>query len=49
MKVWKHNSLRTLAMNKSLVLASLVAAVALSACGKKEAPPPASKPGRMPS
>ena len=49
MKVWKHNSLRTLAMNKSLVLASLVAAVALSACGKKEAPPPAPAPAAAPA
>jgi hypothetical protein len=32
-------------MNKSLLLASMVAAVALAACGKKEeAPAPASAP-----
>ena len=31
-------------MNKSLLLASLVAAVALSACGKKEEPKPAPAP-----
>lgn len=43
----RHFSLRT-QMNKSLLLASLVAAVALTACGKKEeAPAPA--PAAMPA
>lgn len=37
-------------MNKSLLLASLVAAVALSACGKKEeAPAPAPAPAAAPA
>ncbi|GMV47357.1 MAG: hypothetical protein AMXMBFR66_27550 [Pseudomonadota bacterium] len=49
MKVSTHNSLRTLAMNKSLVLASLVAAVALAACGKKEEPAPAPAPAAAPA
>ena len=37
-------------MNKSLVLAAVVAAFALSACGKKEAPPaPAPVAAPMPA
>lgn len=38
------NSSRTLKMNKSLVLAAIVAAAALAACGKTEAPAPAPTP-----
>lgn len=36
-------------MNKSLVLASLVAAVALAACGKKPEPTPAPAPAAAPA
>ena len=37
-------------MNKSLVMASLIAAVALAACGKKEeAPAPAPAPAAAPA
>lgn len=35
------NSLKSLKMNKSLVLAALIAAAALAACGKKEEAPAA--------
>jgi hypothetical protein len=44
-----HKLLRTLPMNKSLVLASLVAAVALAACGKKEEAAPAPAPMAAPA
>ncbi|MES2424687.1 MAG: hypothetical protein V4562_09670 [Pseudomonadota bacterium] len=44
------NPLRTFQMNKLLVLATLVGAVALSACGKKaEAPAPAPAPVAAPA
>ena len=39
-----HCPLRRTAMNKSFVIASLIAAAALAACGKKEEPAPAPAP-----
>lgn len=44
------NSLKSLQMNKSLVLAALIAAAALAACGKKEeAPAPVAAPAAAPA
>ncbi|MFT4194828.1 MAG: hypothetical protein QM614_09315, partial [Ottowia sp.] len=44
-KISSISQTRTIEMNKSLVLAALIAAAALTACGKKEeAPAPAPAP-----